>query len=125
MPLLKSAILGLLLIAGTALAADKEPVWIDVRSAEEFAEGHIPGAVNVPHGRIAEGVVKLKLKARDPIYLYCSGGSRSWLARDVLRSLGYRNVTDLKTLENAREKWQQEQNATETATKTPTATAES
>ncbi len=108
MQILASALLALSIFAAPALAQEREAVWIDVRSAEEYAEDHIPGTENIAHVRIAEGIVALGLKPQDRIYLWCGSGRRSELAKDVLYTLGYRKVTDLKSLENAREKWNEE-----------------
>jgi rhodanese-related sulfurtransferase len=47
-----------------------EAVFVDVRSAPAFAEGHIPGAVNVPVGEIASRVAELRKIGKLPI-LYC------------------------------------------------------
>jgi phage shock protein E len=111
MQLLKIALLGVLLLAGSSLAGERQAVWIDVRSAEEYAESHIEGTINIPHTRIAEGVVEMSLQPHDTIYVFCRSGRRSALARDVLRTVGFRQVTDLKTVEKARKKWEQEQAA--------------
>ena len=60
-------------------------VLLDVREAEEFRSGHIPGAVNVPLSRI--GAVGLPRET--PLYVYCLRGSRSKKAVSVLRRMGY------------------------------------
>ena len=44
-------------------------VWIDVRSAEEFAAGHLSGAINIVHSDIATGIDALKLDKATPIAL--------------------------------------------------------
>lgn len=81
--------------AGVAECASREgAVLIDVRDEEEFRAGHIPGAVNVPLGRIA-----LVEDAADdfdtPIYLYCLSGVRSARAAAVLGAMGYTDVTSI------------------------------
>lgn len=66
---------------------------VDVRTAEEFASGHIPGAVNIPlqelEGRLAE------VPADSPVVVYCRSGNRSAQAADLLHEAGYTQVYDL------------------------------
>lgn len=69
-------------------------VWIDVRSAEEFAAGHLSGAVNIVHSDIATGIDALKLDKATPIALYCKSGRRAGIALDTLQQLGYTNVSN-------------------------------
>ena len=65
---------------------------IDVRSPAEFAAGHIEGAVNVPVGSSSDD----KLGPKDqPLILYCASGTRSAMARSVLKSRGYTQVFNL------------------------------
>lgn len=65
---------------------------IDVRSPAEFASGHIEGAVNVPVGALKDD----KLGAKDqPLIVYCASGTRSAMARSVLKSRGYTQVFNL------------------------------
>ncbi|HEY9143391.1 MAG TPA: rhodanese-like domain-containing protein [Arenimonas sp.] len=81
-----------------ALQAKGVPV-VDVREPAEFAEGHIPGAVNIPRGVLefeVDGhpavncVRDPALGHRDqPIVLQCRSGARSALAADALRRLGF------------------------------------
>ncbi|MFA9487325.1 MULTISPECIES: rhodanese-like domain-containing protein [unclassified Mannheimia] len=69
-------------------------VWIDVRSAEEFAQGHLENAVNIPHTEISTQITKLNLSKDEPIHVYCRSGRRSEIALDELKKLGYTNVTN-------------------------------
>lgn len=67
---------------------------IDVRTPEEYAAGHIKGAVNVPLDTIGEGT---KETLSDPGYellLYCRSGNRSRTAAMAMAALGYTNVYD-------------------------------
>ena len=66
-------------------------VLIDVRSAQEYRMGHIPGSRNVPVGEVSE----LKMNQDTPIYVYCQSGSRSRQAVRILKKLGCSNVTNL------------------------------
>ena len=64
---------------------------IDVRSAVEFAEGHIPGATNIPLNQIPA----LDAPKDVPIYLYCRSGARSARGCKALGKLGFTNVHNL------------------------------
>lgn len=67
---------------------------IDVRSAAEFGSGHIPGAVNVPVGEL--GLKAKSLGAKDqPVVVYCASGTRSAMARSVLKAQGFEKVFNL------------------------------
>ncbi|NVK23200.1 MAG: rhodanese-like domain-containing protein [Kangiellaceae bacterium] len=77
-----------------------EPVIIDVRSADEFAEGHYPNAVNLPHDTISETIISLKLNMDAEIIVYCRSGRRSGLAKEALDALGYTDVFNGKNQDN-------------------------
>jgi phage shock protein E len=67
---------------------------VDVRSAAEFASGHVAGAVNVPVGELGGRLTELGDKAT-PIVLYCASGMRSAHAKRTLTRAGFRDVHDL------------------------------
>lgn len=70
-------------------------VVIDVRSSQEYKEGHISGAINIPEYKIGNDI-RNQLKDKDNEYiLYCSSGIRSKNAYKKLIKLGYRNVYNL------------------------------
>ena len=60
-------------------------ILVDVREANEFASGHIPGAVNAPLSTINNTT----LPKDKPLFLYCLRGTRSKRAARILRSMGY------------------------------------
>lgn len=68
---------------------------IDVRSADEFATGHLHRAINIPHEQIGQQITQLTNDKDQTIYVYCRSGRRSALAKTVLNELGYKNVEDL------------------------------
>ena len=72
-----------------------EPVTIiDVRRPDEFAEGHIPGAINLPNETIAHTAL-VTLSDEDAVLLvYCRSGHRSAQAANKLVQLGYNHVYD-------------------------------
>ncbi len=72
-----------------ALRADPATLFVDVREADEWAHGHIPGAVLVPKSHLEE---EIEAKAPDrarPVVLYCAGGVRSIFAARTLQEMGY------------------------------------
>lgn len=75
-------------------AAKAEGLWIDVRSADEFQQGHLSGAVNITHTEIVERISQVAPDKNQPINLYCRSGRRAELALNELRKLGYSNVTN-------------------------------
>lgn len=67
-------------------------VLIDVRSPEEFSDGHLARAVNLPHEEIGRHIARVVPDRKTPVILYCASGRRSGLALDVLRQMGYSNA---------------------------------
>jgi phage shock protein E len=65
---------------------------LDVRTPEEFAAGHLPGARNLPYDQVRSRVAELGPDRDARIVVYCRSGRRSGLARDALRELGFRQV---------------------------------
>lgn len=72
----------------------KGAVIIDVRSKEEYNQKHIEGAINIPHNQILESIKKYSKETI--LVLYCSTGTRSRLASNLLLSMGYSNVYDME-----------------------------
>ncbi|MFB6345191.1 MAG: rhodanese-like domain-containing protein [bacterium] len=69
---------------------------IDVRTEREYAEGHVPGAINLPVGRLPEKVEEVSKDEREPIYTVCGTGYRSSLAASLLKKAGVETVGHLK-----------------------------
>lgn len=67
-------------------------VILDVRTEEEFAEGHIEGAILIPNDEIAEKAEGILTDKDQKILVYCRSGRRSKLAAEALLALGYTNV---------------------------------
>jgi rhodanese-related sulfurtransferase len=78
------------------IADASAPMVLDVRSAQEFASGHVPGAVNVPHGELANRLTSLDLAPGDEIVVYCESGRRAGTAEESLRSAGFTSVRHLE-----------------------------
>lgn len=101
------SILAMLVLLAASLmptwAAEQEPsvAWekidrgvtlIDVRTAEEFAAGHIDGAINIPFEIIVPELAKLNIDTDDEVVLYCRSGNRSGIAQESLVKQGYTNT---------------------------------
>lgn len=65
---------------------------VDVRTAEEFATGHLPGAINISHGEIVEGLTALNTAKSTEVVLYCRSGNRSGMATSSLAEAGFSNA---------------------------------
>ena len=81
------------------LAAD--PIWIDVRTMDEYNGGHVSEAVNIPYTEIAEGISALTGDKDASIYVYCRSGRRSGIAKETLEGLGYTQVVNVGGINDA------------------------
>jgi rhodanese-related sulfurtransferase len=80
----------------------ESPIVVDVREPEEFAQGHLAGAINVPRGVLEfrvdptypAGIPALFDKSAQMV-VYCKSGARSALAAQTLRTLGYQSVISM------------------------------
>lgn len=68
---------------------------IDVREAEEFNKEHAAGAVHMSRGTLELKIEEKAPDATTPIICYCGGGSRSALAAESLKRMGYTNVSSM------------------------------
>lgn len=75
----------------TKEALRKGAVIIDVRTAQEYDLGHIPGAINIPVDRIIANAERIKAMRR-PVVLCCNSGTRSGLALKHLKVNGIKEV---------------------------------
>ncbi len=78
-----------------ALKDGKRPTLIDVREADEHAQGMIAGTIHIPRGFLELRIEKNVTDRAAPIVLYCASGTRSVLAARSLGELGYTNVRSL------------------------------
>ena len=67
------------------------PLIIDVRTHEEFIEGHLPSAINIPFDEI-ELLTTFAPDKSQSIFIYCRSGRRSGIAEATLYKLGYANI---------------------------------
>ncbi|MGZ8804405.1 MAG: rhodanese-like domain-containing protein [Microbacterium sp.] len=77
-------------IAVDRLASLGDVLVVDVREPDEYADGHVPNAVNIPLGSLRERAEELR--SSDRVYVVCQSGRRSAIACEVLESLGSRAV---------------------------------
>ena len=75
-------------------SAARNAVLLDVRTRDEYIEGHVPGSMNIPLmelRRVEDEIAELDRQ----IFVYCLSGGRSWQAAAVLEQMGYENVTNI------------------------------
>lgn len=77
------------------MAQATEQLILDVRTPEEFANGHIAGAINVPHDQILTRLPELAAWRTRDIVLYCRSGRRAELAATLLEAQGYTRLHHL------------------------------
>ena len=69
-------------------------IILDVRTQEEYDQGHIPGAIVISHEEIAEKAEKVLTDKNQMILVYCRSGRRSKIAAEALLELGYTNIKE-------------------------------
>jgi rhodanese-related sulfurtransferase len=75
--------------------AGEKFLLVDVREDNEWAKGHLPGAVHLGKGIIERDIVQRVPETNAKIILYCGGGLRSALAAENLQKMGYTNVESM------------------------------
>ena len=70
-------------------------ILIDVRSNQEYREGHLQEAINIPEFEIIKKIQKEVPKKNQLIVLYCQYGGRSKNAMTIMKNIGYTNVYNL------------------------------
>ena len=69
-------------------------VLVDVRTPEEYRDGHVPGSINVPLQQIED--IELEVAEKNtPLYVYCRSGARSRQATALLKEMGYEDVHNI------------------------------
>ncbi|PKV51956.1 rhodanese-related sulfurtransferase [Aquimarina sp. MAR_2010_214] len=80
-----------------AISGKKDLQLVDVRTSNEYTNGHIDGAFNIDYFK--QMVFKSSFNAfnkEEPIYVYCRSGNRSQKAAAMLAEMGFTNIVDLK-----------------------------
>ena len=106
---LQRVIVGLFLLLGTtvfgfsaAVFAQPEPLWLDVRTVDEYNAEHLEGSMLLPHTNINRVSAMALGSKDDPIYVYCRSGRRSAVALQALQELGFTKVTNVGGLAEAK-----------------------
>mgnify|MGYP003956387653 CR=1 FL=1 len=76
-------------------AAGEDIVIVDVREKNEWAAGHVKGAIHLGKGILERDIEKVIPSAKTDVVLYCGGGYRSALAADSLLRMGYLSIFSL------------------------------
>lgn len=93
-------------LALASLSSAAKEVIIDVRTPQEFAQGHIEGAINIDHSVIAQEIAKAQVAKDDDVILYCRSGRRSGIAMNQLQKMGYGKAQNFGGLDEARKRLQ-------------------
>jgi rhodanese-related sulfurtransferase len=78
-----------------AITAGTAPAILDVRSREEYAAGHLRGAMSMPFNEVGRRVRELDSFRDRPLVVYCGHGPRAWMAGVVLRRHRFGRITFL------------------------------
>ena len=73
---------------------EKNYIILDVRRPDEYAEGHIPGAINIPNEEIGSAEIAELPDKSQLILVYCRSGRRSKEASEKLVGIGYTNIVE-------------------------------
>ncbi|WP_243834686.1 rhodanese-like domain-containing protein [Psychromonas algarum] len=79
-----------------------DPVWIDVRTLSENQRDNIAGDVRISHSNIVKEVTVLFPDKNTELYLYDNTGGRSDIALSALKAIGYKNLHNAGSIEEAR-----------------------
>ena len=78
----------------TMMETERNYIILDVRTPEEFAEKHIPHAINIPNEAIGTAEIRELPDKEQLILVYCRSGNRSKQASEKLVKLGYTNIVE-------------------------------
>lgn len=83
-------------LLGRMSQQDADLVILDVRTPEEYAAGHVPGAINVSHDQVEARLPELSAYRSKDVVVYCRSGRRTGLALDVLKANGFERLWHLE-----------------------------
>ena len=76
------------------MKTETDYIILDVRTSEEFAQGHIPNAINIPNETIGTAEIPELPNKKQRILVYCRSGRRSKQAAEKLVALGYTDIVE-------------------------------
>lgn len=76
------------------MSEEKNYIILDVRRPDEYSEGHIPNAINIPNEEISTSEIRELPDRAQLILVYCRSGRRSKEAAEKLVKLGYTNIVE-------------------------------
>ena len=88
--------------AATLLINRENAVVLDVREADEFAQGHLPDAINLPAGKLGERLAEIEKYKDRPVIVCCAAGMRS---NRACRDLGKHGFSKLYNLDGGVDAW--------------------
>ena len=77
------------------IKANHAGLILDVRSPREYAEGHIPGAINIPTGQLGSRLAEIGSHKDKEVVLYCGSGGRIGIAANTLQAAGFGKLLHL------------------------------
>ncbi|MEO6172642.1 MAG: rhodanese-like domain-containing protein [Arenimonas sp.] len=83
-----------------SIKSNTAPLILDVRTPEEYAAGHVPGAILIPHDQVESRIAELGEPR--PVVVYCKSGRRASLAETILEKHGF----SVKVLDGSWQAWQ-------------------
>lgn len=98
--LLKICAAGLLVFAFNSAFGD--PVWIDVRTIEEFRTDHVEGDANIPLAELTAAKLTAQYGKDAELMLYCRSGNRAGQAKELLDAAGFTSVTNAGGIDDVR-----------------------
>lgn len=78
------------------IAADKAPIILDVRTTEEYLEGHVPGAINIEYRELESRIDEVRNLGKRKIVVYCERGVRANIAEETLNKAGFTEILHLE-----------------------------
>jgi len=78
------------------LASPTPPLVLDVRTAAEYAEGHVPTARNIPYDELPDRLSGIEVSKPNTVVVYCKSGRRAGIAEATLREAGFTKLLHLE-----------------------------
>jgi rhodanese-related sulfurtransferase len=78
------------------IEVDNAPIVLDVRTREEYSQGHIPGAINIEYRELPFRINEISSLSNKKIVVYCERGVRANIAEETLKKAGFTKVLHLE-----------------------------